>query len=143
MSPHCRALIVLVECGLVMCDKDKWKDRSVWLWEFITIVVPFVEAMFILFPPVDKFLSVFHNIFALMPINIHSVFCFAISPAKLSKPAPYRAFRDRGFVYPFLPQNHLEFWTCNNINNIRCFHKMSLCLLCEFELDFSCDIFIF
>src|SRR5712672_1689426 len=97
MSPHCRALIILVESRLIMCDRDEpkasaWNRKSIWLLKFFAIVVPFVEAAFIFLPPADESTFVFHNIFALVPINIHPIFCFAILPAKPSKPVLHCAF---------------------------------------------------
>jgi len=54
-----------------MHDRDEL--NSGWPQKFITIIVPFLEALFIFFPAADKSTTIFHNIISLVAINIHSI----------------------------------------------------------------------
>ena len=60
LSPHDLATVVLVECGLIMCDENKsewgtirhWK--SIWAWEFASIIIPVLEVLVINLPLLNK-----------------------------------------------------------------------------------------
>ena len=52
--------------------------------EFLPIVIPEVEAVFVLLETLHKGGSILHNVFALMTINIHTVFLSPIPPSQCS-----------------------------------------------------------
>jgi hypothetical protein len=64
LGPCDLAAVVLVKRGLIMGDEDKseWaiigQWESVWAWEFASIVVPLMEALFKSFPPLNKCTSI-------------------------------------------------------------------------------------
>jgi len=76
-----------------MGDKDEaesphgTRDReSIWQWKWVPIIVPQMEALFILLPPLNKSLVIFDNVFAFMPIHIHALLGLAILPLKSGEP---------------------------------------------------------
>jgi hypothetical protein len=82
-------MVVLEECGLIMGDEDKseWEAighwKSVQAWEFMSIVVPLVEAHSVSLPPLNKRMSIGHNVLPLMAIDVHSIPGTLVSPVKI------------------------------------------------------------
>jgi hypothetical protein len=64
-----------------------WHSKACWVWKFVPIVVPNMEAPLVLLKSINKFLSVFHNIFKLVAINIHPIPLLSILPPKSGQPA--------------------------------------------------------
>jgi hypothetical protein len=93
LGPHDVAEVVLVKRGLIMCDEDKaeWavigKREPIRAWEFVSIIVPLVEAEIISFPSLNKRMSISHNILPFMAINVHPVSGFLVPPVKSLEPA--------------------------------------------------------
>ena len=93
MAPFCVALIVLEEGGFVVRNEDEAKVtdgtrdwESIRAWEFCPIMVPSMESLLVSHPMFDKTLPIFHHIQPLVPIKMHTIFQFPISPAKFLKP---------------------------------------------------------
>lgn len=66
--------------------------------EFIPIIVPNMETLLVLLKLINKFLMVFHNVFALMAIDIHPIPLLSILPSKFRQPAVWCAHWNRGSV---------------------------------------------
>ncbi len=83
----------MVECGLVVGDKDQSERQaighweSIWAWEFASIVIPLVESLVVKFPPLNKLVSIGNNIFPLVAIDVHAIFQPFVSPVKFLQPA--------------------------------------------------------
>jgi len=89
VNPSSVSLIILIESGLIMCDRDElkataWDLKAIWPQEFDAIIVPFLEATFVFFPVADKSTTIFHNIVSFMAIDIHAISHLPIPPAKSS-----------------------------------------------------------
>ena len=89
VGPCSVALIILIKSRFVVHDGDEskvrvWDRKAIWLQEFIAFIIPFMEAMFVLFPVADKSMMIFHNIVSFMAINIHPISHLPILPAKSS-----------------------------------------------------------
>ena len=54
--------------------------------EFIPIIAPNMEVLLVLVESFDKIVSIFHNIFTLVPVNIHSILLFSVLPPKFGQP---------------------------------------------------------
>ena len=89
VNPSSVSLIILIESGLIMCDRDElkataWDLKAIWPQELVAIIVLFMEVMFIFFLAADELMMILHNIIPFMAINIHAIFCLLILPAKSS-----------------------------------------------------------
>ena len=109
MGPVGLPFIVLIECGFVVCDKDKVKARpgdrkASGKRKGIPIVVPRVKAFFVFLPTRNKSFSILYHILSLMTINIHSIPFLFISPAQLLQPVAGRPFGDRRLANSDPPQ---------------------------------------
>ena len=84
--------VILVKCGLIMCDEDKveWaimgQREPIQVWEFASIIVPLVKAEIISFPLLNKCTSISHNILPFIAINVHPVLGFLVPPVKSLEP---------------------------------------------------------
>ena len=91
--------IILIECGFVVCDKNKVKvspgDRKArGKQKDIPIVVPHVKVFFIFLPTCNKCSSIRYHVFSLMTINIHPISLLFISPVQLFQPVVGHLFSD-------------------------------------------------
>jgi len=66
-----------------------------------------------------------------------------LTPVHWVQPNPIPGAGDRGFEHPFLLQDCLDLWTFDDIDNIGHLEVAPLHLLCNPQLDFSCNILIF
>jgi hypothetical protein len=93
LSPRSLAAIILIEGGLIVGNENKSKGQaighweSVWVWEFTSIIVPLVEALFVSLPPPNELASISHDVLPLMAIDVHPVPDSLVSPIKLLQPA--------------------------------------------------------
>ena len=149
MAPSSVALIILEEGGFVMHDQDKAKATDgtrdwepIWAWEFCPIVVPLMESLLMSHPMSDECLPVFYHICPLVPIKIHPVFQFPISPPKFLKPMECRFDGNGRLRNPLLCKNGLHLWTCNNLGNVLGLQKKPLNLHYHLCLDLLCKVFV-
>jgi hypothetical protein len=63
-----------------------WHSEACRAWEFIPIVVPNMEVSLVLLKSINKFLSVFHDIFTLMAVDIHPIPLLSVLPPKFGQP---------------------------------------------------------
>ena len=94
--PDVFVLIILKENRFIMCYEDEaemasspvslWHGETRGTWEFVPIIVPNMEALFILAESFDKFALVFHDVFTFVPINIHPILLLSILPPELGQP---------------------------------------------------------
>jgi hypothetical protein len=125
LGPCDLVAVVLVKRGLIMGDEDKseWavigQWESVWAWEFASIVVPLMEALFKSFPPLNKCTSIGHNVLPLMAIDVHPISGFLVPPVKFLEPAGGRPLRNRWLANAFLREGDLHFPACNKIDDVR------------------------
>ncbi len=59
---------------------SNWHREARGVWEFIPIVIPNMEAPLILLESINKSTLVFHDVFMLMAINIHTILLSFILP---------------------------------------------------------------
>src|SRR6267154_1601306 len=149
MSPSCVALVVLEKGGFVVCDQDEAKVSDgpsdwepIWAWEFCPIMVPSMKASLMSLPTFHKSSPVFHNIRPLVPIKIHTVLQFPISPPQFVKPMKCRFNRNGCFSNPLLCENSLDVWTCNDFHKILGLQETIACLFLHPGPDLLCNVFI-
>jgi len=146
MHPLCFASVVFVECWFVMRDQNEmeapnlWHRKPGWLGQYVSIIVIDNETSFILFPALNKFVSIFNHIFPLMSINVHAIRLSLISPTQSVEPSPCRPFRNGSRLRsePFLYR-----WGCHIIHNISGPYVTIFCDLCQMQLNIVCKISIF
>jgi hypothetical protein len=91
-SPRDLAMIVLEKCGLIVGDEDKseWEAVGHWesirAWEFMSVIIPLVEAHSVSLPPLNKCTSIGHNILPLMAIDVHPILGSLVPPVKMFQP---------------------------------------------------------
>ena len=73
-------LIILVKCRLIIGDEDKTKAvnctfhrEAIWVWEFVTLIIPSVEVTLVFFKPLHKTFSIFYDVLMFMTINVQYI----------------------------------------------------------------------
>jgi hypothetical protein len=64
-----------------------WHSETCRVWEFIPVIVPNMEVSLVLLKSSNKFLSVFHNVFMLVAVDIHPIPLLSVLPPKFGQPA--------------------------------------------------------
>src|SRR5260221_5132629 len=125
MVPPGIVLIILEEGKLIVCDQNELKmykcpqhREPIWVWEFCPIIVPSMEPSLMFHPTFHKLLPVFHHIFPLMAINIHTIPQLSICPSQVCQPSECCLGRDRHLVKALLCKDGLYFWAHHNLHNI-------------------------
>src|SRR5260221_8034809 len=77
-----------------------------------------------------------------MPVKIHSVLQFPITPPKFLKPAKRCFFGNRQLSNPLLRENCLDVWTGDDFHKVLGLQETFLCFLLHLCLYFRCDVFI-
>src|SRR6267154_2571236 len=132
-----------------MGDQDKVKatngtghQEPIWAWEFCPIVVPSMEVLFISHPTFHKLLPIVHHIWPLMPIKIHTIFQFSISPPQSVEPVKCCFDRNGCFGNPFPREDGLDLWACDNLDDILSLQETFSNLHHHLRLDFLSYVFI-
>src|SRR5258708_1519709 len=146
MVPPGIVLIVLEEGRLIVCDQNEpkmsecaWHREPIWAWEFCPIIVPSMELSLVFHPMFYKLLPVFHHIFPLMAIDIHTIPQLSICPSQVCQPLECHLGRDQHLAKALLHKDGLHFWAHHDLHNVIGLQVLLLHQPCPHLL---CHIFI-
>ena len=142
MAPASRPFVILEEDGLIMSDENEGTQIGQ-TRKGIPIIVPKLKSHFISRPSMNEGLSIGHDVVSLVPVNIHSVFLFAVVPFQSCKPPLCSLPGNAGLVNPQPSDQDLKALTCDNVANVLCLDEPAFCPLRQLPLDLLQDIVIF
>ena len=141
MVPARLPFIILKECGFVVGDKDEATQIGCMRKE-ISVIIPNLESCFVFRPSMHKRVSIGHNVILFMFINIHTILYFAVAPLHLYEPPLCCRQWNPRLVNSQPRKQDLEPLACNNLTDILCFDKTTLCPLGQLSLDLLQDVLI-